>query len=141
MSEVNYPITGACQCGAVSYILKAAPLKMIACHCTECQKLSTSAFSITALVPADSIEFTGEMKEWSRGSDSGNENAAKFCPHCGNRIYHYNPADPSTLKLKIASISDTRVIQPTMHTWVSQKQAWFDIPPGVTVFEKQPGVV
>lgn len=138
MTEPDYPLRGACQCGGVTYELLSEPLAMVACHCRECQKLSTSAFSITALVPADSVRFHGEMKDWSRSSDSGNINAAKFCPTCGNRIYHYNPDEPDKLKLKISNIEDPGLIRPTAHFWVSEKQGWFEIPEGVPCYEKGP---
>jgi len=136
---MGYPIEGSCQCGGVTYQLLSEPQTILACHCKECQKLSTSAFSITAIVDADSVEFRGEMREWSRMSDSGNVNAAKFCPTCGNRIYHYNPDDPGKIKLKPANLSDTSIIRPSAHIWVSEKQDWYQIPEGVTVFDKQPG--
>lgn len=140
MSEISYPLKGSCQCGQVSYTLKAPPLKVVACHCRQCQKLSTSAFSITALVNTDDVEFVGELVEWQRLAESGNKNYAKFCPGCGNRMYHFNPDAPDTLKLKAASLEDTRVLQPTVHLWVSEKQDWFQIPDGVETFEKQGGV-
>lgn len=133
-----YPIEGACQCGGVTYRLLQPPLLVVACHCRACQKLSTSAFSITAVVNAKDIEFQGEMAEWRRMADSGNINAAKFCPTCGNRIYHYNPAEPDKIKLKPSTLSDTSIINPTMHVWVSEKQDWYQIPEGIKVFEKQP---
>lgn len=135
---MTYPIEGSCQCGGVSYTLKSAPSLVAVCHCKECQKLSTSAFSITAMVDAGAVEFRGEMADWSRSSDSGNTNAAKFCPTCGNRIYHYNPAQPDKIKLKPANLSDTSIIQPTLHIWVSEKQDWYTIPEGVEVHETQP---
>jgi hypothetical protein len=138
MSDIQYPLQGACQCGNVTYTLSAPPLMIVACHCRECQKLSTSAFSITAIVKAETITFKGTMSDWSRSADSGNISAAKFCPQCGNRIYHYNPQDKSTLKLKPTNLSDTRIIKPTVHAWISEKQAWFDIPAGVKTFERQP---
>ena len=138
MDEIKYPIEGACQCGAVTYKLFEPPLLVVACHCRECQKLSTSAFSITAVVNSSAVEFHGEMSDWSREADSGNISAAKFCPSCGNRMYHFNPQDTSTLKLKPSTLSDTRIINPTIHVWVSEKQDWYDIPSGVKTFEKQP---
>ncbi len=138
MNDIQYPIKGACQCGGVTYELLAAPSLVVACHCKECQKLSTSAFSITAMADADTVVFHGDMQEWQRMADSGNVSAAKFCPTCGNRIYHYNPADPQKLKLKASNLEDTRLIQPTAHIWVSEKQDWFQIPPGVKVVDKQP---
>jgi len=136
---MTYPLTGSCQCGGVTYRLLRAPQMVVACHCRECQKLSTSAFSITAMVNAEDVEFEGEMKDWQRMAESGNVAAAKFCPTCGNRIYHYNPADPGKIKLKPSNLSDTTVIRPTVHAWVSEKQDWYQIPDGVKAFEKQPG--
>jgi hypothetical protein len=111
---------------------------VVACHCKACQKLSTSAFSITAVVNVDAVEFQGEMAEWRRIADSGNTNGAKFCPTCGNRIYHFNPQEPDKIKLKPANLSDTRIIKPTAHVWVSEKQDWYVIPDGVAVYDKQP---
>ncbi|HBY84981.1 MAG TPA: hypothetical protein DEO86_03820 [Colwellia sp.] len=138
MLEINYPIKGACQCGQVTYQLLAAPLMVAACHCRECQKLSTSAFSITAVVNATDVVFSGEMSDWSRVADNGNTNGAKFCPCCGNRIYHFNPNFPDKIKLKPSTLEDTRVIQPTMHIWTSEKQAWFKLPLDLPSHEKQP---
>ena len=56
---MTFPIQGSCQCGQVTYKLLSEPLMVVACHCKECQKLSTSAFSITALVNAGTVEFIG----------------------------------------------------------------------------------
>lgn len=136
---MEYPIKGACQCGQVSYQLHAAPKVVVACHCTECQKLSSSPFSVTAMVDATSIEFEGEMSDWSRPSDSGNTNSAKFCPGCGNRVYHYNPDDAGIFKLKLKPVNmeDDAFFEPTVHLWVSEKLSWYEIPEGVKAIEKQ----
>ncbi|WP_461522045.1 GFA family protein [Porticoccus sp.] len=138
MHDISYPIPGSCQCGHITYELLAPPLKVIACHCRECQKLSTSAFSLTAMVEHDALKVSGQLKHWERPSDSGNTNCAKFCPHCGNRIYHFNPDQPNIIKLKPSTLADTRIIQPTLHVWVSEKQDWFQIPEGVEQHPTQP---
>lgn len=135
---MEYPIEGSCQCGGVRYTLLAEPLLVLACHCKECQKLSTSAFSITAFVRREDIAFHGTMADWSRIAASGNVNAAKFCPTCGNRIYHVNPNEPDTIKLKPSNLSDTSIINPSAHIWVSEKQAWYNLPDGVAVYDQQP---
>lgn len=137
---MNYPIEGSCQCGHVTYKLHEAPKKVVACHCTECQKLATSPFSVTAAVASSAIEFKGKLREWRRFADSGNENIAKFCSNCGNRVYHFNPDDPETIKLKLkpVNLSDDSIFEPTAHIWVSEKQSWYKIPAGVKVFDKQP---
>jgi len=139
---MEYPIEGACQCGQVTYKLHAKPIVVWACHCLECQKLSTSPFSVTAIIASDIIEFAGELKEWSRVAESGNKNSAKFCPTCGNRIYHYNPEDLSTIKLKLkpTGLSDAALFKPSAHIWVSEKLSWYQLPNDVKSFEKQPDI-
>jgi hypothetical protein len=136
---MNYPIEATCQCGQVSYILTKPPQKVIACHCTECQKLASGPFSVSVIIDADTVVFRGEMKEWSRPADSGNRNHAKFCPDCGNRIYHYSPNDPLTIKLKLKPVrlSDNSLWQPTAHIWLSEKQDWYQVPEGVSGADKQ----
>lgn len=137
---MEYPVKAACQCGQATYELKAAPLKVMACHCKECQKLATAPFSVTAVVASTDISFSGELKEWSRSSDSGNTNTAMFCPNCGNRIYHVNPEQPDLIKLKLKPVDPdcAHLFEPTAHVWVREKQSWYVIPDGVDVFETQP---
>ena len=43
---MKLPASGSCQCGNVNYEITDEPLVTYACHCRDCQKLSTSAFSI-----------------------------------------------------------------------------------------------
>ena len=137
---MEYPIKGACQCGQITYELHENPSMVFACHCTECQKLSTSPFSITAIVDATKIEFFGQLKSWERKAESGNRNRAMFCPSCGNRIYHFNPDAPEVvrLKLKPVDLNYSEIFAPQAHVWVSEKLDWFQIPSNVKVFPKQP---
>ena len=134
--NITYPVKGSCQCGNVRFELSKPPILVAACHCLECQKLSTSAFSVTSIVDAAAITFKGELKDWQRSSDSGNTNAAKFCPHCGNRIYHYDPDNPEKIKLKLKSDAETP--KPTLHIWLSKKQPWVEIPADVEQHDTQP---
>jgi hypothetical protein len=90
------------------------------------------------MVDSDAIEISGELSEWRRIADSGNTSAAKFCLVCANHIYHYNPNNPQRLMLKPSTLSDTSIINPTIHVWVSEKQDWYSIPEGVMAFETQP---
>ena len=137
---MNFPIKGSCQCGQLTYELLKAPKKVIACHCKECQILSTSAFSVTALVAAEDIQFNGEMKEWGRPADSGNRSHAKFCPDCGNRVYHFNPKAPEMVKLKLRPVDSSvdHIFEPTAHIWLSSKVGWFEPSESAEQFEKQP---
>ena len=123
-------IKGKCQCGQVSCVLRKEPIKVVACHCQECQTLSTGPYSVTAVVDTDAIDFQGEMSQWSRIAESGNKNVAFFCPVCGNRIYHFDPAKPEFVRLKLKAsrgLPDDRIFEPTHHIWIGEKQGWLEL--------------
>ena len=41
------PYLGGCQCGTIRYKIRGEPWAIYACHCTECQRQSTSAFGLS----------------------------------------------------------------------------------------------
>ena len=138
-SELDgYPIDGSCQCGQVTYRVKSSPIFVTACHCTECQKQSASAFGISMGLTPEALEIDGELKFWERTGDNGNISRAHFCPDCGVRIFHTNPDRPEFIRLRPGTLSKTAIVNPTLHVWVSQKQAWVIIPDGVEQHETQP---
>ena len=86
---------GGCQCGKIRYEIKAEPLSLYVCHCTECQKQSASAFGMSMPVPRNALVILeGKPKQWSRVSSSDREVACFFCGDCGTRLFH-NPAPQS----------------------------------------------
>jgi hypothetical protein len=52
------PYPGRCLCGAVRYRVTEEPLTLYACHCTDCQKRSGSAFGLSMWVRRAAIEAT-----------------------------------------------------------------------------------
>ena len=51
-------IEGQCRCGQVRFTVAGAPLVTMACHCTGCQRMTGSAFSLSSLYPAIMFEVT-----------------------------------------------------------------------------------
>lgn len=94
---------------------------------------------MTMFIQADSFNLIrGALKSWTRDAASGAKAVCYFCPECGNRIYHVNPAKPEVLRLKPGALNDTRIIKPQSHAWVSRKQNWVEIPEGMPTHETQP---
>ena len=65
----QFPVEGGCQCGAVRYQLKAAPLGVYACHCKDCQRFSGTTHTLSMVVRVEDAELT-------RGTLTGFEKAA-----------------------------------------------------------------
>jgi hypothetical protein len=138
-NEVEYPLKGSCNCGFIEYEVTEPFLQQAACHCTQCQKHTQSAFSLVGILNPGTFKLVrGELKKWTKAADSGNRVDCYFCPECGNRIYHENAATPGSARLKLGTLDNTDVIDPQVHVWVSMKQRWFQLPAGVQVFDTQP---
>lgn len=138
---MKLPANGSCQCGNVNYEITEEPLATYACHCSDCQKLSTSAFSVTMLLNRSGFRLlSGELKNWQRPTASGGVAVCWFCPDCGNRIYHDNPAMPEFIRLKPGTLEDTSVLQPQAHVWTCREQRWLRHFADIPKFDRQPDI-
>ncbi len=131
------PYTGGCQCGSVRYALTGEPLRLIACHCKECQRQSGSAFGMSMLVKRDSLAVTGSTKQFTRIADSGNPNTGVFCPECGVRIFNIPGYADDLVVLKPGTLDDTSWLRPNWFMWMKSAQGWVRVPEGVTALEGQ----
>ncbi|WP_051243129.1 GFA family protein [Azohydromonas australica] len=123
--------TGHCQCDAVRYCLTGEPLTLFACHCTDCQRQSSSAFGMALWVRKADVEMlSGEMKEWVRELPSGRRMACRFCPDCGTRLFHQVLGQEEVMSIKPGTLEDTRGLQPVGHIWTSRRQPWVQLDEG-----------
>jgi len=130
---------GGCQCGAVRYAVEGEPLWVTVCHCKECQRQSGSAFGMTFAVKREAFHLLqGQLKTFTRSSDSGRPVGCAFCPECGTRIYHEPRYVDGVGNLKPGTLDDTSFLEPIAHAWTSSKQRWVAIPEGVKTFDTQP---
>jgi len=51
MPDWSLPMEGGCRCNQVRFRIAAPPLLTMACHCTGCQKMTASAYSLSIAVP------------------------------------------------------------------------------------------
>ena len=132
------PVTGGCQCGRVRYVLNAPPITLYCCHCTECQRQSSSAFGMSMRLRMEDVEVTGELARYSRKGVSGGALLCDFCPHCGVRLFHRRENYGTHASLKAGSLDDTSWLVPAGHIWTGSKQKWVVIPTGDLIYEGQP---
>ena len=79
---MKLPQTGGCLCGKIRYEISEAPRLVYTCHCTECQHLTSSAFSI-ALAVAGFRLTADEPQPFESVADSGRVKIRWVCPVCG----------------------------------------------------------
>ncbi|KAI1372090.1 Mss4-like protein [Hypoxylon crocopeplum] len=88
------PLTVRCQCGNVSFLTPTAkPLALFHCHCTECQKQTSSAFGTSAIYTTEGIfplspDLSSKLKYFTRPTNQGRTMDCYFCTECGSRMFH-----------------------------------------------------
>src|SRR6516225_11596149 len=82
-AETKPVLTGGCQCGAIRFALKAAPVKVSICHCRMCQKASGAPFASFADI--NKTDFA-----WTRGAPASFRSSSiaerDFCAKCGTPL-------------------------------------------------------
>jgi hypothetical protein len=133
------PLTGGCPCEAVRFAVGAMPLLIFACHCTECQRWSGSAFGLSMPVRRDDFSLTrGEPKFWRHTGASGFESTYWFCVECGVRVLAQRSDRPGIVTLRAGTLDDTSWVRPVAHIHLQGAQAWERIPNMAECFETMP---
>lgn len=128
---------GGCQCGAVRYTLNAKPFVVYCCHCTECQKQSSSAFGISVRVDTAALTIEGDFATFEQ-TISGKMVIRQFCPTCGTRLFHRRKDYAAMLNIKGGTFDDTHWLTPAGHIWTGSKMAWVLLPDDAMTYEGQP---
>ncbi len=131
------PIAGGCQCGKVRYRITGKPLVFYLCHCTECQRHTSSAFGESLRLRRADLEIDGEMACFTRQSDSGKRREGWFCPDCGVRIVH-GTAGSDQVNIKAGTLDDTSWLVPAGHIWTGSKQSFVAIGDDEPCWDGQP---
>ena len=134
MTDADDLREGGCRCGQVRFRVGARPLITMACHCTGCQRMTASAFSLSALHQAGEFEVTkGEPVI------GGLHGAARhfFCPHCLSWLFTRPEGTDDFVNVRATLMDDARGFRPFIETFTSEMLPWARTP-AVHSFEKFP---
>jgi hypothetical protein len=134
---IKLPQAGGCQCGKIRYEITEVPQLVYTCHCTDCQHITSSAFSLGIALPEAAFRLTaGEPRTIERIPDSGRLNIRFVCPYCASWT-HSKPRG-GTIRFRAGTLDDTSWLRPTRHIWTRSKQPWVTFAAGDEIFEGQP---
>ena len=113
--------TGGCLCGAVRYVSKGDPARVLNCHCADCRKSTGASYGTNAFVPEDQVEMTGTLSVYEHVADSGNKMTKHFCPTCGSLVYGTSSGRPNVLSIRAGSIDEGEVVKPDANLFLKSK--------------------
>jgi hypothetical protein len=96
----------------------------MACHCTGCQKLSASAFSLTLVIPREAFSLTQGAPELGA---LHREARYLFCPSCKNWLLTEPPELPM-VNVRATMLDDHAWFSPYVETCAAEKLAWSTTP-------------
>lgn len=121
MSDWSLPLEAGCRCGQVRIKISAPPLITMACHCTGCQRMTASAFSLSVLFPkADFEVIKGEPVI---GGLHGSP-IHYFCPHCMSWIFTLPDEASPFINLRTTMLDDPAWAEPFIESYTSEKLSW-----------------
>jgi len=118
-------VTGQCHCGAIRYEAEVDPARVNACHCTDCQRLSGSAYRVSVGAPKETFRLlSGSPRVYIKTAESGKKRAHAFCPDCGSPIYSGAVVDPVMYSLRVGALDQRPHLPPTKQIWCRSSLAW-----------------
>ena len=130
-------IDGNCHCGQITFEAEVDPESVTICHCTDCQRLTGSAFRV--FLHADAAHFailSGRPKSFVKTADSGNKRRHAFCSDCGTPIFSCAQQYPQRYSLRIGTITQRNALSPQRQMWRRSALNWIDNLADVPATEK-----
>ena len=136
--RMEWPIEGGCECGDVRYRVLADPVTVYACHCTDCQTATGTAFTLNMVLSRESFELvSGETKSHDYLMPDGRPRSTQRCVRCETKLWGAPRDYPDLVMVQPGSLDDTSWFEPAAHIWTRSRQPWVRIPPGALTYEKQ----
>jgi hypothetical protein len=135
------PYQGGCGCGAIRYSVTSDPLISYLCHCTECQRRTSSAFGLNLQVTDDNLTIeTGTPASRTRSADSGNDLALNFCGDCGTPLFSVPAARPNIRVVYAGTLDDPSWVPVKLHIWADSALPWAIPEDGIERVARQPNM-
>ena len=114
------------------------PVAFYACHCTDCQRRTGSAFALSMIVRREHLEvLSGAPASYEAVLSDGRREAGCLCATCGTRLWAYSKR-PDFAVVQPGTLVQPSGLEPVAHLWMCEAQPWFVPKSGIKQYEKQP---
>lgn len=119
-------VEGSCHCGAITFAAEVDPGRVTLCHCTDCQRLTGTAFRTTVPTAVETFVLkSGTPKIYVKTTaESGHPRIQAFCGDCGTPIYACAAKDPVTYGIRVGTLNERGQLRPARHIWWRSAVPW-----------------
>jgi hypothetical protein len=115
---------GGCRCGKVRFEATGEPMLTMACHCTGCQQMTSSAFSLSEGYSADAFRLTAG--ETVIGGIHG-PTRHYHCDHCKSWLYTEPDGADGFVNVRSTMFDEPRRETPFVELYVGEALPWATI--------------
>lgn len=126
---------GHCHCGAVTFEVEGAPVRMAQCHCNACRRITGTGHNVQAFFKQEQVTISGKTATHESIADSGNRRIRHFCPVCGSRLFSENVARPGTIGIAAGAFDNSGWFKPEVILYNSERPEWDVIDPAIELHE------
>jgi hypothetical protein len=135
-SDASNKFEGGCACGEVRYRLTKEPMFTHCCHCTQCQRLTGSAFVLNTIIENEHIELlNGTVLKTAGISEYDKPHDIYRCSRCLTAVWSDYGGRPNYRFVRVGTLDEPNLIKPNAHIFVRSKLEWVLIPEDQKAFD------
>ena len=109
----------------MKYEIAGDPIMSAACHCTQCQKVTGTAYSLNIGVPSDQFNITGDaLTTYLDKGDSGEDLRRYFLQSVWLTSVYRSQLYTGVTIVTAGTLNDTAVFKPSVNIYCDSKMEW-----------------
>ncbi|MCP5038413.1 MAG: GFA family protein [Rhodobacteraceae bacterium] len=113
-------LSGSCLCGQVKWSSNGPVTRSLVCHCTDCQRATSSPFTAFVGLKPETVEWSGTINHY----ESSPETWRGFCPACGSRMYFKSGQWPGEVHVHAATLDEGCDYRPSAQVVLQSRAGW-----------------
>jgi hypothetical protein len=119
------PWNGGCRCGKLRFRIVAPPMVTAVCHCRGCQRMSSSAYSLTLIMSHPGLEII--QGDPVLGGMRAPDLQHNFCDDCKTWVFT-RINEFGIVNVRATLLDDARWFVPYLETYAATKLPWVETP-------------
>ena len=119
-------IDGSCHCGNITYEADIDPNDVSVCHCTDCQKLTGTAYRVSVSSPISDFRLkSGDPTLYVKIADNGRKRFQYFCGNCGSPVYTVGEGEAANfVSIRAGTTEQFAELRPRSQIWCLSALPW-----------------
>jgi len=120
-------LTGTCWCGGVRFAVAVPFIRVTACHCTSCKKISGGGGTASGRARTEDVRIL-EGRELITSYEPDEGTVKSFCSRCGTNLFGGGWPDTEFTSVRLSALDEPFEGPLDAHTFVRSLAPWEALP-------------